>query len=128
MKRVLVDTNIFLEILLNQVKKSQCKLFLNDHIGQLFISDFSLHSIGVILLKHKNGKVFEKFIDDVLPAISIITLSKDKYIEVIKTAIKFNMDFDDAYQACLSIDREMEIVTMDKDFKKVEGVTKIKFL
>jgi len=47
----LIDTNIFLEILLEQEKKEDCKKFLNDHIGNLHITDFSLHSIGVILFK-----------------------------------------------------------------------------
>jgi len=45
----LLDTNIFLEILLGQDKKEVCKKFLETHIGEIFISDFSLHSIGVIL-------------------------------------------------------------------------------
>jgi len=51
MKVYLVDTNIFLEVILGQEKKEACKNFLNTHIGYLYISDFSLHSIGVILLK-----------------------------------------------------------------------------
>lgn len=43
----LVDTNIFLEILLGQDKKEDCKKFLNNNIENLNITDFSLHSIGV---------------------------------------------------------------------------------
>lgn len=45
----LVDTNIFLEILPGQEKKTICKEFLDDNAGNLNISDFSLHSLGVIL-------------------------------------------------------------------------------
>ena len=45
----LVDTNIFLEILLNDPNKLNCEKFLNDNINNLYISDFSLHSIGIIL-------------------------------------------------------------------------------
>lgn len=41
----LIDTNIFLEILLAQNKKEICKDFLNFNIGKLYITDFSLHSI-----------------------------------------------------------------------------------
>ncbi len=48
MKDLLIDTNIFLEILLDQEKKNICKEFLNYNIDHLFLSDFSLHSIGVI--------------------------------------------------------------------------------
>lgn len=46
----LIDTNIFLEILLNQDKKEICKNFLSENFNLLHISDFSIHSIGVILL------------------------------------------------------------------------------
>jgi uncharacterized protein len=45
----LIDTNIFLEILLSQKQKDICKEFLVSNIEQIYISDFSLHSIGVIL-------------------------------------------------------------------------------
>jgi predicted nucleic acid-binding protein len=48
----LVDTNIFLEILLTQDKKAICKKFLDKNIGNLHITDFSLHSIGVILFRY----------------------------------------------------------------------------
>jgi hypothetical protein len=50
----LIDTNIFLEILLDQTKKAACKTFLDKHSGQLALSDFSLHSIGVIAFRYKN--------------------------------------------------------------------------
>ena len=47
----LVDTNIFLEILLKQNKSESCKAFLDKNIGAISISDFTLHSIGVILFR-----------------------------------------------------------------------------
>ena len=57
----LVDTNIFLEILLQQNKSKNCKLFLDKNSGVLNISDFFLHSIGVILFRNKKEKIFLKF-------------------------------------------------------------------
>ena len=47
----LIDTNIFLEILLKQDKSDLCKAILNKNIAELNISDFTLHSIGIILFK-----------------------------------------------------------------------------
>jgi predicted nucleic acid-binding protein len=47
----LADTNIFLEILLKQDKSVICKAFLYKNIDSIHISDFTLHSIGVILFK-----------------------------------------------------------------------------
>jgi hypothetical protein len=40
----LVDTNIFLEILLRQDKKEDCKSFLDNNIENINVTDFSLHS------------------------------------------------------------------------------------
>jgi len=51
----LVDTNIFLEILLKQDKSKDCKDFLDKNMDQINITDFSLHSIGVILFQAKGG-------------------------------------------------------------------------
>ena len=60
----LVDTNVFLEILLGQEKMELCQQFLNEKQGNIYISDFSLHSIGVILFRHKKAEIFQSFIDD----------------------------------------------------------------
>jgi PIN domain nuclease of toxin-antitoxin system len=49
----LFDTNIFLEILPGQEKKETCKKILADYKRTIFLSDFSVHSIGVILFKQK---------------------------------------------------------------------------
>lgn len=38
----LVDTNIFLEVLLIQDKEEDCKEFLDKKIGNLHITDFSI--------------------------------------------------------------------------------------
>ena len=46
----LLDTNIFLEILLKQDKSDKCKAFLNDNIGLLNISDFSFIEFNEIHL------------------------------------------------------------------------------
>jgi len=54
----LADTNVFLEILLDQDKGEKCKRFLNKHIQDIFITDFSLHSIGVILLRQEQGEIY----------------------------------------------------------------------
>ena len=58
--RYLVDTNIWLELLLKQEKSDVVSEFLTIvPPNQLFVSDFAIHSIGVILsrLKKKDFKV-----------------------------------------------------------------------
>jgi uncharacterized protein len=115
----LFDTNVFLEILLDQEKKVVCKKLLNDIIGRIFLSDFSLHSIGVILLKQKKLKVFDQFLKDILPPSTILSLPKEKYSEIDSVASKYKLDFDDTYQSLIAIEFELIIKTMDKDFSRI---------
>ena len=61
----LFDTNIFLEVLLGQAKKEACKKILADFNGTIFLSEFSVHSIGVILFKQKKFTTFDGFMSDI---------------------------------------------------------------
>jgi len=76
---MLIDTNIFLEILLEQNNKDKCKKFLLKNFGNLHLSDFTLHSIGVILFRNRKEKIFLSFINDILPNIELISLNKSDY-------------------------------------------------
>ena len=61
----LFDTNIFLEVLLLQERADDCKKVLADNAGGIVISDFSLHSIGVILFRKKKEASFSRFAADI---------------------------------------------------------------
>ena len=124
----LIDTNIFLEILLNQEKKEICKNFLNKYVGHLQLSDFSLHSIGVILFKLHHEDAFKAFIRDMLPSIEIATLSKASYEKLPDEAARLGLDFDDAYQFLVAKERGIVIITMDRDFKRIENEHLVTFL
>ena len=121
----LFDTNVFLEILLDQDKKEIWKKLLIDNFGSIYLSDFSLHSIGVILLKEKKVKTFEQFLKDVLPYTTILSLPKEIYSEIASIASKYKMDFDDTYQALIAMEFEIGIKTMDKDFTSISKVIPI---
>ncbi|MBL7113051.1 MAG: PIN domain-containing protein [Bacteroidales bacterium] len=114
----LFDTNIFLEILLNQDKKEKAKNLINIHLNQLFISDFSLHSIGVVLIKQKKFSIFKEFLHDLIPHVTVLSLPKDKYPDLNKIAQKYDLDFDDPYQTAVAKEFDLAIITMDNDFKK----------
>jgi len=124
----LFDTNIFLEILLSQEKSADCKKALTDNIDCIFISDFSLHSIGVILFRHKKEKVFKNFVTDVLPKIDIVSLSRESYGKLSELKNEYNLDFDDSYQCKVAKERDLTIITMDKDFERAKDGTKVKFI
>ncbi|MEW6041185.1 MAG: PIN domain-containing protein [Elusimicrobiota bacterium] len=124
----LIDTNVFLEILLSQEKHEGCMKFLNDNIENSYITDFSLHSIGVILFKNNKEALFQKFVSDVLFNTEIITLRKELYNKLAEAKKILGLNFDDAYQYEVAKGHQLEIVTMDTDFKKVEKEIKIMFL
>jgi predicted nucleic acid-binding protein len=118
----LADTNIFLEILLGQDKKEACKTFLISNIGDLSITDFSLHSIGVILFKYNKEDIFRKFVEDVMPDARLLTLPLELYNDVVNVRKSLNLDFDDAYQYSVAKYYGLKVATMDKDFEKIEDV------
>jgi len=65
----LIDTNIFLEILLDRENKESCKKFLiRVEKGEIvaIITTFALHSIAIILEKLKGLKAYGKFLKTIL--------------------------------------------------------------
>ena len=118
----LVDTNIFLEILLSQDKKEDCKRFLDNNVGNFNITDFSLHSIGVVLFRYGKEDIFQKFVEDVIPNIKFLSLPMELYGEVVNIRKSLNLDFDDAYQHNVAKYYGLKVVTMDKDFERIKDV------
>src|SRR6266446_9779111 len=96
---LLVDTNIFLEVLLEQARTEEAKDFLSEVSNHdFFISDFSLHSIGLILLRRNKADAFRKFLADMIlgAGTKVAFLKADEMVGVINHAATFNLDFDDA--------------------------------
>jgi len=124
----LIDTNIFLEILLGQEKKEVAKDFLNSHLGELVITDFTLHSIGVVLFRLGRAEVFLDFVRDTLPNVMIVTLPESEYHRAVEFHTKYGLDFDDAYQCAVALSKNLTIVTMDNDFRKVPYSIRVIFL
>ena len=125
----LVDTNIFLEILLGQDNREKCRDFLEDKLGTLFISDFSLHSIGVILFRNGKEAAFQTFLDEIVGNIETLSLSEHRYAGLRQVKADSGLDFDDACQYLIAREFGLQIVTMDKDFTVLQDVsTRVVFL
>ncbi|MFH0812776.1 MAG: PIN domain-containing protein [Pseudomonadota bacterium] len=116
----LVDTNVFLEILLGQDKKEGCKKFLDNNIGNINMTDFSLHSVGVILFRYGKEDIFRKFVEDVIPNTKLLSSPMELYREVVNVRKSLNLDFDDAYQYNVARYYELKVVTMDRDFERIK--------
>ena len=118
----LLDTNIFLEILLERAKKEQCKSFIVDNSDNLHISDFSLFSLAIVLFKAKAFEQYSDFLKTVTENIEIRSLPIEEHSQIIETSKLINLDFDDAYQYNIAKFFGLKIVTMDKDFKKAKDI------
>ena len=118
----LLDTNIFLEILLGQSKKDECKNFILKNTGHCSFSDFTLYSIGIALFRKKLFVEYENFFSDVHSMMPLRSLPLQKQFQLIVNAQKLNLDFDDAYQYEVAKQYNLTIVTMDSDFKSVKDL------
>ena len=120
---LLLDTNIILEIVLEQDNAQECVNLLEQYDKiDFFISDFSIHSIGVILNKRNNLEKFDKLIEDLRLVLKAI-LSLDHYYDLkrlINIMKAFDLDFDDAYQYRIAEKYKLTIVSFDKDFDKTK--------
>lgn len=119
----LIDTNIVLELLLEQDKAESVRnLFKKVPVSDMSMSDFSLHSIGIFLLKIKMPDVLKKFIEDIIVrgGIRIFSLNPDEIITVTAIANRFHLDFDDAYQYAIAEKYNLQIISFDKDFDRTK--------
>ena len=91
-------------------------------MGDLSITDFSLHSIGVILFRYNKEDIFRKFVEDVMPDARLLTLPMELYNDVVNVRKSLKLDFDDAYQYSVAKYYGLKVATMDKDFEKIEDV------
>ncbi len=117
----ILDTNIWLERLLDQERSLEVKNLL-DVISPdfLFMSDFTLHSIGVILFRLGKPSLFREFIDDLFDRgnLTVLSLKPLDQVDLVDLHIKQKLDFDDAYQYQIALKYELKLVTFDHDFKK----------
>ncbi len=120
----LLDTNIFLKILLAQPKAQAAQRFINSQQqGSLALSNYSLDGIGLKLYWAKKIDVLEQFGRELKDAeITILTIEPQDLGALVKNIKKWNLDFDDAYQYTLAQKYSLELVSFDKDFDKTDIV------
>ena len=97
----LVDTNVWLERLLDQARSAEVGAFL-DRIpsNQLFITDFAFHSIGVVLNRLNRLEALARFVQDIFVDgdVTIVHLEPEDTDRVMGkyslTLVSFDTDFD----------------------------------
>ncbi|UCH97270.1 MAG: type II toxin-antitoxin system VapC family toxin [Candidatus Aminicenantes bacterium] len=118
----LVDTNIFLEALLEQEKVEDVRSFFQTvDLDYLYITDLALHSIGILLFKFKKYRLFVAFLNDMVKnGMNIISLSTEELLELKEIVEEFNLDFDDAYQYLAAKNHYLQLISFDKDFNRTD--------
>jgi len=119
----LLDTNIFLELILDQEKADDVEKFLRSvQKEKLYISEFSLYSVGIILFRQKLYDIFIRFVDDLIftYGIHLVKLAPKDIKQLVEAAKQFNLDFDDAYQYTIAELYDLKIVSFDSDFDRTK--------
>ena len=124
----LMDTNVWLERLLDQERSWEVGRFLDQvPSDQLFITDFSFHSIGIVLSRLNCVDAFLQFVRDAFidGDVSIVRLSPEDMTKVVSAMQRFKLDFDDAYQYAVAERYGLTIVSFDSDFDHTERGRKL---
>ena len=124
----MLDTNIFLEVILGQERADEARTLLSkveEH--EFFVSDYSLHSVGLLLFRRGKHEIFRRFLKDMIldPGVVVITLSAQEMERLIDVAQRFNLDFDDAYQYAVAERYDLTLVSLDSDFDRTERGRKV---
>jgi uncharacterized protein len=115
----LVDTNVWLERLLDQDRAAEVGDFLDRFPSErLFMTDFALHSIGVVLSRLNQLDTLSRFVQDTFVdgAVVLIHLQPEDTEYILQAIQEFNLDFDDAYQYVSAKKYNLTLVSFDSDF------------
>lgn len=119
----LLDTNIWLERLLGQAQSAVVGQLLDllpaEH---MLMTDFTLHSLGVILNRLGQRAIFTLFVQDVLidGGVALISLPPTAMYRVVAVMDHFGLDFDDAYQYVAAERANVGIISFDAHFDQTD--------
>lgn len=118
----LLDSNVWLENLLEQEHAEEVRVLLERTLpNSLYITEFSLGSIGVILIRQGLSSVLARFLDSLIEGeVNIVRLSPQDLKQVITACLDFNLDFDDGYQYVAARTYGLTLVTFDRNFTRTD--------
>jgi len=125
----LIDTNIFLEVLLGRKNKDECiSLFKMIERGEVkaFTTSFVIHSIEVIMDNFKKINELRIFLEVIAEFKGLEIYSTDIKDEISAIdMMKGGLDFDDALQSYIATKLGAKIISFDKHFDKVRGLERL---
>ena len=132
---MLIDTNIFLEVQLNQKKAqiaSEILEAVSKNIIQAYITDFTIDSIAIIMEHYdKSPAEIKQFLVSLLAykGLDFYQLSIFDKIKATEHMSSLQLDFDDAcmYQA-MQVLKITTIASFDADFDKISNIKRLESL
>ena len=115
----LVDSNIWIEMLLEQDRAQEATMFLHRTSSDfLHITDFAFHSIALALLRRNLMDRLLAFIKDTLidGGVHRTALEPTDIPMVVGAMREFGLDYDDAYQYVAADKYGLTIISFDADF------------
>jgi len=121
--KFLIDTNVWLEMLLKQERASESVSFLQQVDPQeVALTDFSLYSVALAMTQLKKDNELVDFVSDALEDSGFVSIGLE--LADLKTVIaarqRFKLDFDDAYQYAAAEKHNLTLVSFDADFDRTE--------
>lgn len=122
----LIDTNVFLEVLLARSRKESCKSFLRKVVNgerEGVVTDFTIHSIIVIMDSLKRLEALKTFLGSLTAykGLRMLSTSLPVEVEAVEQALNKGLDMDDAIQYSAALSANVEyIVSYDKHFDGLE--------
>ncbi len=119
----LIDTNVWLELLLRQKRSEEVHQFLQTiTVDDLSLTEFTLYSIGLIVTRLNKEEIFDLFLTDILEESGVkrIILSPSHLRQLLEAMQMFQLDFDDAYQYIAAKKDDLILVSFDTDFDRTD--------
>jgi len=118
---ILIDSNIFLEVLLSREKEKECRPLLRmvqNGAVPAYVTSFSIHGIEVHLDSARKPKKLESFLAWVEEAqgLTVYNTSPLEEARAVALSRKLPLDFDDALQCFVAESLGLHLVTYDRDF------------
>jgi len=117
----LIDTNVWLERLLDQARSNEVGKFFDDVPSErLFITDFAFHSISLVMSRLNRTDALLRFVRDAFieGAVVLIHLQPEDTESLVRAMEIFKLDFDDAYQYVAAEKHDLTVITYDTDFDR----------
>lgn len=116
--KYLVDTNVWLEALLQQQHAEEVRRFLKHvPVDDMAISLFALHSMGVVLTARGQQIAYLDFLRDLTQSgLAVLTIPPAELHFVVEACDALRLDFDDAYQYMVAERHDRQLVSFDGHF------------